>query len=167
MQGTVMQGEAEMQHRCRRPAAALLAAALILGPSLSACSRPGEIASSAQNEPAKVERVEGSQLPRLVLTARAVERVGITTQPVREIAGTSVTGSPVKIIPFSAVLFDNDGLTWAYTNPEPRTYVRQRVTLDRIDGDRALLRDGPPAGTPVVTVGAPELLGTEYGVGEE
>jgi hypothetical protein len=37
----------------------------------------------------------------------------------------------------------------------------------RIDGDRAILSDGPAPGTEVVTVGAAELLGTEYEVGEE
>jgi hypothetical protein len=32
----------------------------------------------------------------------------------------------------------------------------------RVEGAQALLSDGPPAGTVVVTVGAAELLATEY-----
>jgi hypothetical protein len=44
--------------------------------------------------------------------------------------------------------------------------VRQGVTVQSIRRGVVLLRNGPPGGTPVVTVGAPELLGTEYGVEE-
>jgi hypothetical protein len=47
------------------------------------------------------------------------------------------------------------------------SYVRRSIAIDHVEGDRAVLRDGPAPGTSVVTVGAPELLGIEYGVGEE
>jgi hypothetical protein len=36
--------------------------------------------------------------------------------------------------------------------------------VDRIEGDRVLLTDGPPAGTKVVTVGVTEVYGTELEV---
>jgi hypothetical protein len=64
------------------------------------------------------------------------------------------------------VLYDEQGDTWTFTSPQPLTYVRQKISLDYIQGGKALLVDGPPAGTTVVTVGAPELLGAELGVGE-
>ena len=48
------------------------------------------------------------------------------------------------------------------------TYVRKAITVDSIVGDTAYLTKGPPAGTQVVVVGAPELLGAEYEIaGEE
>ena len=65
-------------------------------------------------------------------------------------------------MPLAAVLYDKNGDSWVYTNPSPLTYVRQPVVIDHVDGDSAVLRSGPPAGTAVVTVGGAELLGTEY-----
>lgn len=70
-----------------------------------------------------------------------------------------------KIVSYSAVVYDVHGDAWVYTNPESLSFVRQPITVDYIEGDRAVLLDGPPAGTAIVTVGAAELLGTELGVG--
>ena len=50
-----------------------------------------------------------------------------------------------------------------YANPEPLVFVRQPITIDYIEGDRAVLSDGPAPGTSVVMVGASELFGTEHG----
>lgn len=71
-----------------------------------------------------------------------------------------------KLIPFTAVIYDVKGGTWAYTNPEPLTYVRAPITIDYVDGEWAYLSDGPEAGTEVVTLGAAELYGAETGVGK-
>jgi hypothetical protein len=62
------------------------------------------------------------------------------------------------------VLYDAAGDTWTFTNPEPLVFVRQRISVTYIDGNRAVLADGPAPGTPVVTVGAAELYGAELGV---
>jgi hypothetical protein len=70
-------------------------------------------------------------------------------------------------VPLAAVIYDPDGASWTYGNPQPLTYVRQSIAIDHIDSNQAVLRDGPAPGTAVVIVGAPELLGIEYGVGEE
>jgi multidrug efflux system membrane fusion protein len=43
--------------------------------------------------------------------------------------------------------------------------VRERITVDDIEDGRAVLTDGPAVGTAVVSVGAAELYGTEFGVG--
>ena len=75
-------------------------------------------------------------------------------------------GGPQLVIPYAAVLYDLHGETWVYTNPEPLVFVRQPITVDFVDGDRAVLLDGPPAGTAIVTVGAPELFGADTGVGK-
>jgi hypothetical protein len=75
------------------------------------------------------------------------------------------TGKERLIVPFAAVIYDASGGTWVYTNPEPLTYVRHRIKVDYIDGDLAVVSEGPPAGTAVVTDGAIELFGAEYKVG--
>jgi hypothetical protein len=46
--------------------------------------------------------------------------------------------------------------------------MRERITVRVIRGGAAVVSRGPAAGAMVVTVGAPELLGTEYNIsGEE
>jgi hypothetical protein len=78
---------------------------------------------------------------------------------------TPGSGEPRKVIPYSAVLYDASGDAWVYTSPGPLEFVRARVAIDKIDGDLAVLQEGPAAGTQVVTVGAAELFGAESGVG--
>lgn len=67
-----------------------------------------------------------------------------------------------NVIPFSAIIYDINGGTWVYTNPSPNVFVRQRVELQTIIGNDAVLNRGPAAGTRIVTVGAAELFGTEF-----
>jgi hypothetical protein len=74
-------------------------------------------------------------------------------------------GKMRKIVPYAAVLYDTHGETWVYTNPEPLVYVRAPITVEYIEGDLAVLTDGPPPGTEVVTDGATELFGAESGIG--
>jgi hypothetical protein len=76
------------------------------------------------------------------------------------------SGTQRPVAPYAAVIYGLQGDTWLYTNPEPLTFVREPVTIDYIDGDLAILAEGPPAGTVVVTAGAAELYGTEFGVGK-
>ena len=52
-----------------------------------------------------------------------------------------------------------------YTSPEPRTFVRQKIDVDYIQGESAYLNDGPPEGTVVATVGVAELYGSEFKMG--
>lgn len=117
---------------------------------------------SVKPKPATVETVAGTDLRRVVLTQKASERLGIQTAVVRDEA---VNGAPRKIIPYSAVLYDANGNTWTYANPEGLVFVRARIVVERINGDQAVLTEGPVAGTKVASVGASELLGTEFGVG--
>jgi RND family efflux transporter MFP subunit len=69
------------------------------------------------------------------------------------------------VVPYGAILYDIDGGTWVYEASSPQVFVRRRVELARVAQDLAVLRRGPQAGTSVVTVGAAELFGTEFGVG--
>jgi hypothetical protein len=76
----------------------------------------------------------------------------------------SGSGSAHKIIPYTTVIYDVNGETWVYTNPEPLVFIRESIQIDYIEGDTAFLREGPAAGTQIVTVGGAELYGTETGV---
>ncbi len=139
----------------------LSVAGLVIGAAaiLAGCAA----ATPAEVPPALIKPVAGSQIPQLQLTQRAVQRLGIQTQPVQPGATAGQ-----EDIPYSAVVYDTDGSTWTYVNTAATTYEREPVTVTGIDGEVALLSAGPPAGTPVVTVGAAELLGSEYNIsGEE
>jgi hypothetical protein len=66
-----------------------------------------------------------------------------------------------KVVPYGAVYYDAKGAPWVYVNGTPLTYQRQRIGVERIVGDLAVLSEGPAVGTPVVTVGAAMLYGAE------
>jgi hypothetical protein len=85
----------------------------------------------------------------------------------RVLVEVSMLGSDAirKVIPYSAVLYDLHGNTWAYARVEPLTFERALIVVDYIEGDLAVLAEGPPAGTEVVTTGAAELFGAESGIG--
>lgn len=74
-------------------------------------------------------------------------------------------GGRKKVIPYASVLYGLNGETWLYTSPEPLNFVRHLIVIDYIDGDLAILMEGPEVGTEVVTVGVVELFGAESGVG--
>jgi len=142
----------------------LSVAGLVIGAAaiLAGCAT----ATPAETPPAVIKPVAGSQIPELQLTEQAVQRLGIETRPVRP---ATTAGQPAReIVPYSAVVYDTDGSTWTYVNIAARTYERTPITVNAIDGQTALLSAGPAIGTAVVTVGAAELLGTEYNIsGEE
>ncbi len=76
------------------------------------------------------------------------------------------SGALKKVVPYSAVIYDLTGGTWVYTSPEPLTYVREPISVDYIEGDMAVLADGPDVGTLVATVAVAELYGIDTGVGK-
>ena len=67
-------------------------------------------------------------------------------------------------VPTSAILRDIYGGEWVYAKIEADTYVRQRIEVAATEGGRAILSRGLRPGTLVVTAGAAELFGTEFGV---
>ncbi len=147
------------RHESRWIGAAL---ALVVVPLvLTACG--GTAAEEATGDSAVVERVKGSTVARVRLSEEAAQRLDIHTTPVR----SDGSGTRRLVIPYAAVLYDPDGTTWTYTNPSPLVYQRQDISVDRIDGDSVILSKGPPVGTAVVTVGATEIWGVEYGGIEE
>lgn len=155
---------------------------LIAVPLISVWAASGRSSASdtpsvgGDSPPARLEADPQRGVRRVVLSEGAAERIGIETAPVGTLQRSSMSqaglaswrstpatsgDAPRTAISYSAVLYDAKGDTWVYTNPEPLVFVRQRVSIESIDGDDALLSDGPPPGTTVVTVGAAELLGTE------
>jgi hypothetical protein len=142
-------------------AAVVLAATL----GLTGCSATSEALGEASGEAAQVVPVKGTELSRITLTKEAYERLAIATEPVRDGIGRDARSRTVRAaMPSDALLYDAEGGTWAYVREGARTFMRAPVKISRLDGDVAYLSDGPPPGTDVVTVGAPELLGVELGV---
>ncbi len=133
--------------------------------ALTGCG-PAQRADSGQTPepPAYVSPLPGAGLKQVVLTAQAADRIGIKTEPVREAPSVGVGSTAV---PVAALVYDKTGQTWVFAMVGLLTYVRERVTLARLDGDNAILSSGPAVGTPVVTVGMSELLGAEDGVAGE
>lgn len=66
-------------------------------------------------------------------------------------------------VPSAAILRDIHGGEWVYQKTAPDTFVRQRVEVASESGGRALLARGLSNGAQVVTDGAAELFGTEFG----
>jgi len=141
--------------------AGAVAAMLVIAFALAGCKEATVEEESAGSDLATVEPIDGSDVAQVTLTEEAAERIDVQTTAVGSTGGSKLS------IPYAAVLYDPAGETWTYTSPEELVFVRAPIEVIRIDGDRAVLSDGPPAGTEVVTVGAAELLGTEYEVGEE
>ncbi len=145
---------------------------------------PSELDSVAAGEPARIRALtRGAK--NTWLTAKPIDKMPIDgDQPWVKlhyaVAGTghglvpgqrvSVeldrvgAGKPQKIVPYSSVLYDVRGNTWVYINPKPLVFVRHAIKVDFIEGDNAVLTDGPAIGTKVVSVGAPELFGAETGI---
>jgi multidrug efflux pump subunit AcrA (membrane-fusion protein) len=141
-----------VQHRSRW----LIGLMVIAGLQLSACGNKPE---QEPPEPARVE-VNGSGLARVTLSEEGVRRIGLKTDSVRKV------GDGKLEIPYAAILYEPNGDTYAFTESEPLTFVRRPITVASIAGKSAVLSDGPPPGTKVVTVGASELYGAETGVEE-
>lgn len=67
------------------------------------------------------------------------------------------------VVPWAAVLYDIHGGAWVYEKTGDYTYTRSRVQVRRVVGPQAVLASGPEPGTQIVTDGATELFGTEFG----
>lgn len=134
----------------KRSLLGILAAALIL----TACGGSVSDEYVIEEQPYTLEPIEGEDVLRVTLTESAVERIGIETIPVEK------RGSRL-VVPNDAVYIDAHGGFWVYTNPEPLVFVRAPIDIVHETSSQAFLADGPPAGTHVVTVGAPELYGSE------
>jgi hypothetical protein len=168
--------------RGRWVAAALIGALVTVGLGLAGCTAaPSSAADDEANRPAKVEAVPGESVKKVTLTEQASRRLGIRTVTVGAAppgvppatsppsASPGQQGSSPGVVPYGAVLYDPNGVTWVYTVPQPLTYVRAKVvvaTVGGTGGTEAVLSAGPPVGTTVVSTGVIELYGAELGVGK-
>lgn len=149
--------------RLRRRGGLVAEVALLLALSLLAAGCGGSGGGEEGQPPAAIEQVKGSDAVRVVMTPEAAKRIGVKlTAVARDPAGGEQT-----VIPYEAVLYDPDGATWTYTSPKPNVFQRKNIEIAHIDGDSAFLAKGPPVGAEVVTVGATEIWGVEYGGIEE
>ena len=69
------------------------------------------------------------------------------------------------VVPEAAVLYDIHGASWVYEDLGGNAYARRRIQIARHAGDRAVVSRGISEGANVVTAGAAELFGTEFGAG--
>ena len=115
----------------------------------------------AHPEPATVVPDDSGGPATVTLTEEAAERIDLQSESVEP----WVTGADDLAVPYAALLYDPDGKTWVYTRTEELSFRRAPVTVASVVGEHVLVRNGPPAGTDVVTTGAAELWGAELGIG--
>jgi hypothetical protein len=116
----------------------MLAALIIGGLQLVACQRQQD--THHVEHPVEITKIDGSNLSRVTLTERAIQRLDLKTDQVREQGGK-------KVVPYSSLIYDPEGQTWVYTSPQTRTFVRHKVDVDYIEGNLVVLNDGPPIGS--------------------
>lgn len=131
----------------------------VLAFAVTACGDQVSDKYVIEEQPYTLEPVAGTELKQVRLEAQAVERIGIQVDRV-------TTSDQMQSVPSGALWMDVNGVFWVYTNPEPNVFLRHQVDVIDDDGTHAILASGPEPGTPVVTVGVPELFGTEVGVGK-
>jgi hypothetical protein len=156
MNGTGINRKSRRQLRAACAGLVLIASVV----SLSACGEAStgyDYETASHRVPAKLEPIKGTDVQRVIFDAEAAKRVGLKTAPIRQ-------NGQETVIPYDAVIYGADGRAYAYTAPEPLTYVRQEISIDHVAGDSVVLSDGPPVGTEVVTVGTAEVYGTEFEV---
>ncbi|MCP5522604.1 MAG: membrane fusion protein MtrC [Verrucomicrobiales bacterium] len=98
------------------------------------------------------------QLPAGVTGVRPGERLAVRL--------ATRTQADRLVVPWPAVLHDIHGGQWVYEQTEARTFVRRRVEVERVAGTDAILARGLRPSAKVVTDGAAELFGTEFGAGK-
>jgi membrane fusion protein, heavy metal efflux system len=75
-------------------------------------------------------------------------------------------GSTANVIPASALLHDIHGGVWVYEQTAPHLFTRRRVEVRDTTGGLAVLLRSPKPGALIVTTGAAELYGVEFGAGK-
>ena len=67
-------------------------------------------------------------------------------------------------VPAAAIIHDIQGGTWVYEQTVEHTYVRKRVVVQFLSGEKAVLKDGAlKPGAVLITGGSAELFGAETG----
>ncbi|MDB5336036.1 MAG: macrolide transporter subunit MacA [Planctomycetaceae bacterium] len=143
----------------------------------------GDVDELDKTQPARLTQLDGLHTaeevlaqpidlpPTAVPLASAVDIYYELQNPKREFGpGQRVTahltlkGNPEqRVLPWAAVIHDIYGSQWVYEQLAEGKFVRRRVEVGWVrDGWGTLVR-GPATGTKLVTAGAAELAGTEFG----
>ena len=103
---------------------------IIVALQLVSCNKQAPVHEKI--EPAHLDHIEGSDLMRLTLTEKAIERVDIKTAQIVEEAITDKNGKTSNrlVTTHGAVIYDAFGHIWLYKNPEPRVFVREEIKID-------------------------------------
>jgi hypothetical protein len=133
----------------------LLAGVVVIAAGLVASACQEVQSNLVEHQPYQLEPIEGSDLNRVRLSAETAERIDLRTAEVR-------ARGRETFVAHEALIYSPEGGAFVYTMPESLTYVRAPIEVDRVVGGRVFLSDGPPPGAVVVTVGAAELLATEF-----
>jgi hypothetical protein len=140
------------RRRSRSKFRACLALA-VAGVALAGCQ---EVPSNlVKSQPYTLQPIKGTDLNRVMLSDKIARRIDLQTVEMR-------AKGKWKIVPHEAIIYNPEGKVYVYTRPKAETYVRAPIKVDRVVGDQVFLLAGPPVGTEIVTVGAAELLATEY-----
>ena len=70
------------------------------------------------------------------------------------------------VVPWSAIMYDINGGNWVYLRTRQYTYSRRRVEVSSVIDGSAVLTRGINKDEEIVTTGAAELFGTEFGGGK-
>jgi hypothetical protein len=144
-----------MVFRRRRRTPRLAASLALVGAAvvLAGCQ---EVPSNlVKSQPYELEPTADPDIQRVRLADRIAKNIDLQT------AEVTANGAH-KLVPHAALIYNPEGKVFVYTKPEPQVYVRAPVTVGAVSGDQVVLSDGPHPGTLIVTVGAAELLATEY-----
>jgi membrane fusion protein, heavy metal efflux system len=143
----------------------------------------GDVDEIDAAQPASVTRLGGGDRPRSATRVTAPLKADPTAASVDlyyALPGSGATLRPGErvmvevplksaqrglVVPDAAVLYDIHGDAWVYQDLGGNTYVRKRVQIARQAGGRAVIARGIAEGVKVVTAGAAELFGTEFGAG--
>ena len=130
---------------------------VLIALSVAGCTHPDD-ETGPKYTPATLAPADAAGVKTVTFTEDAAKRVQLDTSPV-------VADGRGVAVDYAALIYDKKGQTWVYTVPQPWTFVRTKVTVDRIEGQRATLSVGPAPGVEVVTVGAAEVYGAELDIG--
>lgn len=115
--------------------------------------------SSVAAEKTVIAETAVKGIKTVTLSALGLQRIDLKTSKVAQ-------GTNGKEIPYSAVIYAPDGATWTFVSTTAaRTFQRNAIAIERIDGEIAYLSDGPDVGADVVSQGAAQLYGAEFGLG--
>jgi hypothetical protein len=129
---------------------------VLIALSVTACTHADEEAGP-KYAPATLGSADAAGVKTVTFTDDAAHRVRLQTSP-------AVASGRRVAVDYAALIYDKKGQSWVYTVPQPLTFVRTKVTVDQIEGNRATLSVGPAPGVQVVTTGAAEVYGAELDI---